>query len=968
MKNKSILLILLSIFILFAFLQGVTALDDNSTNANSNEVLFADNNQIIQNSDEVSLDSETSLTYNDASSGSNIESSSKIPIADENGVLFNDKSDNIPMDHSPNHSSLRLQNDTVYYGNQAQYLLKDISGNPLANAKVTISINGMDYEKTTDNNGIAKLTIKLISNKKYNITASYKGDSQIPAMTSRNVLTVIPTITAEDVEKIFRNKTQYYPKLTDSNGKALKDTNVTMNINGVFYTKTTNDKGIATQNINLNPGKYIITSTNTATGESISNTIIVKANMDQNKELVKYFRNDTQYNIRALDEQGNPIAKQNVTFNINGVFYTKTTNDKGIATQNINLNPGKYIITSTNTATGESISNTIIVKANMDQNKELVKYFRNDTQYNIRALDEQGNPIAKQNVTFNINGVFYTKTTNDKGIATQNINLNPGKYIITAMYKDCFVSNNITVLPVLTTSDLTKYFGIPASLNSKLVDGQGNPLANQSVTYNINGVFYNKTTDANGIAKLNISLNPGEYIATITYKSAFASAKVTVLNTRTVEENATNSEIQNIIDSVGSKGAVKFLGKVYNNISLDITKSIILTSDVNTTLNGKLNTCVLNIKADDVLVKNLNINGNNGSGIIVNNVKNTVIENNNINNLLNQSNMDNYNSGKTLLPGKGIALLNSKNTTVENNNIQYYYNGIYLNGAKYTSIQKNTITKNNFGVEFDKDASNTLINNNNIIENIGFNTMVMIEGPYGYGISMRHSGVNVTVTNNRINNNYMGVFIDAKNCSGIVITGNEISNSTIEGLTVNENYTYAPGAVLIVENNAIYNNAKGPSQIILGEVSANPNGIYGPGEWNDTLKLQLGPNWYGTNKYTTWGLNQTGPGTICPRIHTTLIPYNITCISPGKYEVTFYNNSSIASKLPDLTTYFVLNYNTDKEKVVEVVAHQGKATFEFSAKNYNETNNIIEGFSVFDPNRPKSVIYTYNVPESEIPK
>ena len=881
MKNKSTLLILLSIFILFAFLQGVTALDDNSTNANSNEVLFADNNQIIQNSDEVSLDSETSLTYNDASSGSNIESSSKIPIADENGVLFNDKSDNIPMDHSPNHSSLRLQNDTVYYGNQAQYLLKDISGNPLANAKVTISINGMDYEKTTDNNGIAKLTIKLISNKKYNITASYKGDSQIPAMTSRNVLTVIPTITAEDVEKIFRNKTQYYPKLTDSNGKALKDTNVTMNINGVFY--------------------------------------------------------------------------------------TKTTNDKGIATQNINLNPGKYIITSTNTATGESISNTIIVKANMDQNKELVKYFRNDTQYNIRALDEQGNPIAKQNVTFNINGVFYTKTTNDKGIATQNINLNPGTYIITAMYKDCFVSNNITVLPVLTTSDLTKYFGIPASLNSKLVDGQGNPLANQSVTYNINGVFYNKTTDANGIAKLNISLNSGEYIATITYKSAFASAKVSVLNTRTVAENATNSEIQNIINSIDKEGAVKFLGKVYNNISLDISKSIILTSDVNTTLNGKLNSCVLNIKADDVLVKNLNINGNN-AGIVVNNVKNTVIENNNINNLLNQSNMDNYNSGKTLLPGKGIALLNSKNTTVENNNIQYYYNGIYLNGAKYTSIQKNTITKNNFGVEFDKDASNTLINDNNIIENIGFNTMVMIEGPYGYGISMRHSGVNVTVTNNRINNNYMGVFIDAKNCSGIVITGNEISNSTIEGLTVNENYTYAPGAVLIVENNAIYNNAKGPSQIILGEVSANPNGIYGPGEWNDTLKLQLGPNWYGTNKYTTWGLNQTGPGTICPRIHTTLIPYNITCISPGKYEVTFYNNSSIASKLPDLTTYFVLNYNTDKEEVVEVVAHQGKATFEFSAKNYNETNNIIEGFSVFDPNRPKSVIYTYNVPESEIPK
>ena len=793
---------------------------------------------------------------------------------------------NIPDSDIPSNdtksSDLTIQNTNIYYGGKLIYILKDNDGTAIANANISLTINGKTYNKTTDKDGIAYMNIRLVSSKQYNVTTTYAGTDDYKGTTLNSTITVIPTITAEDVEKIFRNQTQYYPKLTDSNGNPLKDTKVTMNINGVFY--------------------------------------------------------------------------------------TKITNEKGIATQNINLLPGKYIITSTNTATGESISNTIIVKPNMDQNTDLVKYYKNGTQYNVRALDGQGNPLSNQEITFNINGVFYTKTTNDKGIATLNINLHPGKYIITAIYNNCFVSNNITVLPVLTADDLTKYFGIPASLNSKLVDGQGHPLANQTVTYNINGVFYNKITDINGIAKLNINLNPGEYIATITHESTFASAKVVVLNPQVVKENATNSEIQNIINSIDNKGAVKFLGKVYNDISLDITKSIILTNDVNTTLNGKLNTCVLNIKADNVLVKNLNINGNNGSGIVVNNVKNTVIENNNINNLLNKSNMDNYNSGKALLPGNGIALLNSKNTVIENNNIQYYYNGIYLNGAKYTTIQKNTITKNNFGVEFDKDASNTLINDNNIIENIGFKTMTMIEGPYGYGISMRHSGVNVTVTNNRINNNYMGVFIDAKNCSRIVITGNEISNSTIEGLTVNENYTYASGAVLVVENNAIYNNAKGPSQIILGEVSANPNGIYGPGEWNDTLKLELGPNWYGTNKYTTWGLNQTGPGTICPRIHTTLIPYNISCISPGKYEVTFYNNGSIAIKLPDLTTYFVLNYNTDKEEVVEVVVHQGKATFEFSTKNYDSSNNIIEGFSVFDPNRPKSVIYTYNIPESEIPK
>ena len=388
-------------------------------------------------------------------------------------------------------SDLTIQNTNIYYGGKLIYILKDNDGTAIANATISLTINGKTYNKTTDKDGIAYMNIRLVSSKQYNVTATYAGTDDYKGTTLNSTITVIPTITAEDVEKIFRNQTQYYPKLTDSNGNPLKDTKVTMNINGVFY--------------------------------------------------------------------------------------TKITNEKGIATQNINLLPGKYIITSTNTATGESISNTIIVKPNMDQNTDLVKYYKNGTQYNIRALDGQGNPLANQEITFNINGVFYTKTTNDKGIATLNINLHPGKYIITAIYNNCFVSNNITVLPVLTADDLTKYFGIPASLNSKLVDGQGHPLANQTVTYNINGVFYNKITDVNGIAKLNINLNPGEYIATITHESTFASAKVVVLNPQVVKENATNSEIQNIINSMDNKGAVKFLGKVYNDISLDITKSIILT-------------------------------------------------------------------------------------------------------------------------------------------------------------------------------------------------------------------------------------------------------------------------------------------------------------------------------------------------------------------------------------------------------
>ncbi len=44
--------------------------------------------------------------------------------------------------------------------------------------------------------------------------------------------------------------------------------------------------------------------------------------------------------------------------------------------------------------------------------------FRNNTQYYAIFTDSQGNPLKNKDVQFNINGVFYTKTTNDKGIAT----------------------------------------------------------------------------------------------------------------------------------------------------------------------------------------------------------------------------------------------------------------------------------------------------------------------------------------------------------------------------------------------------------------------------------------------------------------------------------------------------------------------------------------------------------------------
>ena len=66
------------------------------------------------------------------------------------------------------------------------------------------------------------------------------------------------------------------------------------------------------------------------------------------------------------------------------------------------------------------------------------------------------------------------------------------------------------------------------TIKATLVDGQGKPYAYQSVTFNINGVFYNRLTDSFGTAKLNINLMPGEYIITSMYNGMAIANTITI--------------------------------------------------------------------------------------------------------------------------------------------------------------------------------------------------------------------------------------------------------------------------------------------------------------------------------------------------------------------------------------------------------------------------------------------------------
>ena len=348
-----------------------------------------------------------------------------------------------------------------------------------------------------------------------------------------------PVIYGEDLSMYYKNGSRYEVSIYQD-GKIINSQNndfkVIFNVNGVNYTKELVN-GKASIGINLNPGNYTITTFYHYTDglATKTNNIEVLSTILAN-DVVKFFRNGTQYCAKFLDGCGSPLVNASVVFNINGVFYKKQTDDNGMAKLNINLRPGVYILTAMHPDAlmyGSNITVLSTILAN-----DVVKFFRNGTQYCAKFLDGCGSPLVNASVVFNINGVLYKKQTDYDGVARLNINLFPGKYILTAMHPDGLMYGyNITVLSTIHGDDIVKFFRNGTQYCAKFLDGCGSPLVNASVVFNINGVFYKKQTDDNGMARLNINLFPGEYILTAIHLNGEEKANIIkVLTTISAED------------------------------------------------------------------------------------------------------------------------------------------------------------------------------------------------------------------------------------------------------------------------------------------------------------------------------------------------------------------------------------------------------------------------------------------------
>ncbi|WP_400218173.1 Ig-like domain-containing protein [Methanobrevibacter smithii] len=403
-----------------------------------------------------------------------------------------------------------------------------------AEGTVTVEIEGKKYTANIIN-GTAKVNIPGLDVGDYNITTTYSGDAKYVSMTKKGNITVIPNMDVnlyvDDVVMIYHDGTRLVAKLTDYQGRPIVNDIIYFTINGKTYAKTTDDNGTVSMGLNLDSKVYTATVSynESEVYSKISKNVTVTINPTViSEDLVKMYQNDTRFYVKFTDSTGKALTKTTVKFNIHGVFYTKKTDKDGVADLGIMLRPGEYILTAYNPVTGEEKGFNITVKSLIVQS-DLTKYYLNASKFQATIYDKNGSLAVGKNVTFNINGVFYTKITDSNGVVSLAINLRPGEYIITTMYEGLAVGNNIVVLPTLVTRDLNMTYGDGSNFTAQTLDGQGKPLANQNVTFNINGVFYNKVTNDNGVASLTMRLMSGKYIIT-SYWNDFQTGNTIIIS------------------------------------------------------------------------------------------------------------------------------------------------------------------------------------------------------------------------------------------------------------------------------------------------------------------------------------------------------------------------------------------------------------------------------------------------------
>ena len=142
-------------------------------------------------------------------------------------------------------------------GSQFIAIATGVNGVRLTGVPVTFSINGIEYKRTTDMVGEAKININLMQGDYEIITSSLQvvknNQIHIDERPKKNTF-----MEGVNISKAFSDPLPYQCAVYDDAGRVAGNVDIT--INGKTYERTPDENGLYKLNIRLNPGTYQITA------------------------------------------------------------------------------------------------------------------------------------------------------------------------------------------------------------------------------------------------------------------------------------------------------------------------------------------------------------------------------------------------------------------------------------------------------------------------------------------------------------------------------------------------------------------------------------------------------------------------------------------------------------------------------------------------------------------------------------
>ena len=236
---------------------------------------------------------------------------------------------------------------------------------------------------------------------------------------------------------------------------------------------------------------------------SIANVIaIIKA-----EDMTRGYDSGVDYQVTVVDGNGNPMAKKQVIFIINGNKYNATSDDKGIAVLNIKLAIGTYEVTTVNPLNNDNVTKTVKITTRITGNKNVDTYYGKNYAYKLCIIGDDGKAVGSNvAVKVTVNGKAQTLKTDKNGHITLKFTKNylPKTYTVTAEYKGIKVTNKVKVKQVLSLKKVkVKKSAKKLVLKATLKEGK-KALKNKKVTFKFKGKKYKAKTNKKGVAKVTI--------------------------------------------------------------------------------------------------------------------------------------------------------------------------------------------------------------------------------------------------------------------------------------------------------------------------------------------------------------------------------------------------------------------------------------------------------------------------------